>query len=717
MNVPNKHKVRQFWCIVLPSVSYLYILIFGYCGMTQGFHVGTELLTVRTPIHELSSSQIAASSTNTKVNNWRSLPVPDFASFEDYQNTLLTRSVWNDDAYEDSLDLYDRLVQCTDSYVSGPIKTALSCLDHAFRLYGPSSVICSFNGGKDAVVILHLVRAAYAAYCKQQQIDDDRCPVIQPRVIYFDHADEFPEILSFLHEQVLQLDLDMICFQQGTKFQDGLKVLVDCNCILDPRTNMSVKLPLACVLGTRITDPNATGQQQFAPSSHFMPPFMRVNPVLDWTYGHVWHFLRLFHLPYCCLYDHGYTSLGTTKDTVPCPALAVVGAQGPSNTASLPKFWPAYMLRDWDLERAGRVTKTKKATKPSELQTDKAATNPPSVSSSSSIGQLSTMSDGHFATPILETEKQCGDNETPEGEIGEASWNSYMGDAISQKTAGLLIIGDEILKGFTSDTNTQVAATALRDNNVVLKYVVVVSDVLDDIVEEIRRMQALVDVVITSGGVGGTHDDVTIESVAAALNCGMAQHEEMAQLLLKKMNKTADSSSSMSEAQIKMATLPTNAKLRYLSKDPNDWPILQCKNIFILPGIPEFFSKKVQNVAEYLSCQMERLPAYKVVLQVDENSIVPILNQVVENHPNIIFGSYPFVSHPEYQTVITVEGRIATPNGGGGIRRNSSICDLNMIDATKASDVDVQTALDDLINRLPDGSVLRVDVDDMRLFS
>ena len=562
------------------------------------------------------------------------------------------------------------------------------------------------------------MRAAYAAYCKQQQNGDSSCRAIQPRVIYFDHADEFPEILTFLHEQVRLLDLDMICFEQRTKFQDGLKVLVDCNSISDPKTNLSVKLPLACVLGTRITDPNAAGQQQFAPSSHFMPPFMRVNPVLDWTYGHVWHFLRLFHLPYCCLYDQGYTSLGTTKDTVPCPALAVVGAHNSSNLGPLPKFWPAYMLRDWDLERAGRISKQKKASKPVELQITNTVTNPPSMSSSSSIGHLSTMSEGHVVTPMIDAnsrdDEPCCDVENPESEGGDASWNAYMDDAISQKTAGLLIIGDEILKGFTSDTNTQVAATALRDNNVVLKYVVVVSDVLEDIVGEIRRMQALVDVVITSGGVGGTHDDVTIESVAAALNCGMAQHEEMAQLLLKKMNKTGGSSI-MSEAQIKMATLPTNAKLRYLSKDPNDWPILQCRNIFILPGIPEFFSNKVRNVAEYLSCQMERLPAYKVVLQVDENSIVPILNQVVENHPNIAFGSYPFVSHPEYQTVITVEGRLATTNEAG--RRNSSIYDLEMIDATKASDIDVQAALDDLINRLPEDSVLRVDVDDMRLFT
>jgi molybdopterin-biosynthesis enzyme MoeA-like protein len=163
-----------------------------------------------------------------------------------------------------------------------------------------------------------------------------------------------------------------------------------------------------------------------------------------------------------------------------------------------------------------------------------------------------------------------------------------------------------------------------------------------------------------------------------------------------------------------MGTLPTCSKLRYMSKNPNAWPVLQCKNIFILPGIPEFFSKKIVDVAEYLACQLERSPAYKVVLQVDENSIVPVLNKVVENHPNVVIGSYPFVSHPEYKTVITVEGRLLPLSG----RSNSCVYDRGTIDLKqKTEDTDVQMALNELINRLPEGSVLRVDIDDMKLFS
>jgi molybdopterin-biosynthesis enzyme MoeA-like protein len=191
----------------------------------------------------------------------------------------------------------------------------------------------------------------------------------------------------------------------------------------------------------------------------------------------------------------------------------------------------------------------------------------------------------------------------------------------------------------------------------------------------------------------------------------MELHDEMSVLLKDKMNN-GDQTAELSDAQKKMATIPSASKLRYLSDNESDWPVLQCHNIFVLPGVPQFFEQKIENVAKYLSCQLERSEAYKVVLLVDEDSIVPILNRVVENHPDVCIGSYPFVSRPDYKTVITVEGRLQTKM----IRSNSTVFDKDLIDQPKkAMDKKVELALDDLITTLPQGSVLRVDRNDMLL--
>jgi len=204
------------------------------------------------------------------------------------------------------------------------------------------------------VVIMHLVRAAHGKYFYDSAASANMSPsklsIPCPRVVYFDHSDEFPEVTEYLHQSVEDLGLDMLAFEKGIKFSDGLRILVDNN-VLPGSTNI---FPMAFVLGTRSSDPNAVGQNSFAPSSDWMPPFMRVNPILDWNYGQVWHFLRNFRLPYCCLYDQGYTSLGTTKNTLPCPALAVK-TQNSTENSGIPRFRPAYMLSDWDQERAGRI--------------------------------------------------------------------------------------------------------------------------------------------------------------------------------------------------------------------------------------------------------------------------------------------------------------------------------------------------------------------------
>ena len=105
----------------------------------------------------------------------------------------------------------------------------------------------------------------------------------------------------------------------------------------------------AAIMGTRRTDPYSSHLTSFTPCDPDWPPFMRVNPILDWSYGDVWYFLRSLSLPYCELYDRGYTSLGAADNTFPCPKLEYVDEFG--RTA----FHPAYKLTLENEERDGRL--------------------------------------------------------------------------------------------------------------------------------------------------------------------------------------------------------------------------------------------------------------------------------------------------------------------------------------------------------------------------
>ena len=102
----------------------------------------------------------------------------------------------------------------------------------------------------------------------------------------------------------------------------------------------------AVVMGQRSVDPWMKGMDAFTPSTDGWPAFMRINPIMKWSYHHVWIFLRQFGFPYCELYDQGFTSLGSVKDTLPNPALK----------RSDGSFAPAYELEDGTLERDGRTS-------------------------------------------------------------------------------------------------------------------------------------------------------------------------------------------------------------------------------------------------------------------------------------------------------------------------------------------------------------------------
>lgn len=449
------------------------------------------------------------------------------------------------DAHAAALELYYRLSNCSDPQLGAKINSSLSVLADGLRLYGPHALLSSYNGGKDAVVTMHLLRAAVAKYSL------DKGMLHKPQYVYFGMDGEFDEVLDFLRVDEERFHLDLSRREGG--IAQGLEAHMDSVRASVPSQGTD---HFAFVLGTRQGDPNCGGQEKFTPSSPWMPDFMRVNPILDWTYGDVWHLIRQYDLPYCHLYDNGYTSLGKVSDTIPNPALRKKDGSG---------FWPAYMLPDWSMERAGRATDIAKVSGDAGAGAGAGADTAPATAAAAAPTAATATAERH--DPSLDR----------------------------AETAALLIIGNEILSGLVADTNVRTAATSLAKAGVDLRRVVVTSDDKATISTEVAALKQQFDCVITSGGCGPTHDDVTIKAVADALGRKVVLNDEMATHLQRAFGPNLDRNI------VAIAHLPEDSRLNYpqpLQNDPRNgkfapWPILQVDNIFILPGVPDIFAKKL----------------------------------------------------------------------------------------------------------------------------
>lgn len=210
-------------------------------------------------------------------------------------NSTVASGMENSHEGDSAFALYSRMraLNASDAGLGKVVHSALDILEQAVRLYGPQNVFSSFNGGKDAVVIMHLLRAVISKYSHDENTHH------HPILVYFAVSDEFPEVLQFIQETEKEYNLHLQ--RSNSSIMKGLADII---------ASKHSDQHLAFVLGTRVGDPNCGGQSFFSPSSTWMPPFMRVNPILNWDYGHVWEFLRHFNLSYCSLYDRGYTSLG-----------------------------------------------------------------------------------------------------------------------------------------------------------------------------------------------------------------------------------------------------------------------------------------------------------------------------------------------------------------------------------------------------------------------
>jgi len=214
-------------------------------------------------------------------------------------------------------------------------------------------------------------------------------------------------------------------------------------------------------------------------------------------------------------------------------------------------------------------------------------------------------------------------------------------------TAGLVVIGNEILSGKVEDSNSSFLARQLRDAGVSLERMHVIPDEVEVIASSVREFHDAYDVVFTSGGVGPTHDDVTIAGVARALDRKVVRHPEL-ERSLRELFK-----GEVSESQLRLADVVEGTELIF--EGSMRFPTFCVDNIYVLPGIPEIFRDKAAAVVRRFRTDPFHLRV--VYSREPETAIAAALNRTLELFPELMLGSYPKLHDTEYRVRITLESK------------------------------------------------------------
>jgi molybdenum cofactor synthesis domain-containing protein len=237
--------------------------------------------------------------------------------------------------------------------------------------------------------------------------------------------------------------------------------------------------------------------------------------------------------------------------------------------------------------------------------------------------------------------------------------------------AAAVIIGNEVLTAKVVDANGPHLIRRLREVGIPLRSLELIPDEVDLIVEAVARARARAKYVFTSGGIGPTHDDVTVRAVALALGRRVVRLPEMVALIREKaVDKLTDEA-------LRLADAPEGS---VLIAQPGSWyPVLTVDDVFMLPGVPQLFRMQLEAVLARLS----GTPVYLRVLYLGhgESAIAAVLDRVALDMPHVAIGSYPvFDRSLDYLVKVTVES----------VERTS-----------------VEEALTRLLAALPEGAVLR----------
>ncbi|MBI2988609.1 MAG: competence/damage-inducible protein A [Deltaproteobacteria bacterium] len=215
------------------------------------------------------------------------------------------------------------------------------------------------------------------------------------------------------------------------------------------------------------------------------------------------------------------------------------------------------------------------------------------------------------------------------------------------KTAGIIIIGNEVLSGKTQDTNSHFLCQELRTLGVEVQRISVIPDEIELIGNEAASFSRQFDFVFTTGGVGPTHDDVTMAGIAHGFGLKVIRHPELERRLRERHGEN------INEARLRMAEVPEGAEL--VGGGSLYAAVAKVRNIYVFPGIPKILQQRFLVIKE----RFRDAPFFLNVVYVKEGEgvIASILNNLLKDFPDLLLGSYPVLDNPDYKVKLTLESK------------------------------------------------------------
>jgi molybdenum cofactor synthesis domain-containing protein len=220
---------------------------------------------------------------------------------------------------------------------------------------------------------------------------------------------------------------------------------------------------------------------------------------------------------------------------------------------------------------------------------------------------------------------------------------------MTSPTAGLLLIGDEILSGRTKDKNLGYIADFLTALGIDLKEARVVADIEDDIAAAVNALSARYSYVFTTGGIGPTHDDITADAVAKAFGVEI-NHDPRAVAILQAHYAPG----MLNEARMRMARIPVGAEL--IENPVSKAPGFRLGNVFVMAGVPKIMQAMLDSLAPRLERGAPMLSA-TVTAYIGEGDLAKPLKEIQERHPQVVIGSYPFEDQGKYGSNLVLRSR------------------------------------------------------------